>query len=86
MVEATHSLLSVGSFAELDERKAARLTSFAVRRQIDVGERADGGEVLTQLCLGRVIGKVANKKAHSHQVPPQFGWYIDTTNARRVAV
>jgi hypothetical protein len=37
MVEAANSLLGVGPFAELDEREAAQLTSFAVRGQIDVG-------------------------------------------------
>jgi hypothetical protein len=73
IAEAAHRFLGVGPFAELNEGEPARLTGFAICGQRDVRERADYGEVLTQLSLGHVIGEVANKKAHSHQVLLQFG-------------
>ena len=73
IAEAVHRFLGVGSFAELNEGEPARLTGFAICGQKDVRERADYGEVRTQLSLGHVIGEVANKKAHSHHVLLQFG-------------
>jgi hypothetical protein len=85
-VEAANSFLGITPLVELDEREPTWLTGVAVRRQIKRREWTNGGEVRPQLRLGHVIGKVANKKTHSHQVLLQCRWCIDTTNARRVAV
>jgi hypothetical protein len=68
IVEAANSLLSIGSLAKLNERKAAQPTGVAVRGQRDIRQWTDCGEVFTQVSLGYVIRQVTNKKAYTHQV------------------
>jgi hypothetical protein len=78
MVEVTYRFLGVGPFAKLHEGKPARPSGVAVCGQSQESERADGGEVGTQLRLGHVIREIPNKKAHSHDVLLLCGWCMDT--------
>jgi len=68
LVEAAYGFLGLGPYAELHEGEPARLPGIAVRRQMNGHERADGGEVLTQLRLGHVKGEIPHKKAYCHTV------------------
>jgi hypothetical protein len=86
IVEAAYRVLGVGLCAEFNEREPARLAGVAVRGQRDVRERANGGEVCTQLRLSHVIREVPNKKAHSHSVLLLGEWGMDAPLARHVAV
>jgi hypothetical protein len=73
-----YRFLGVGPFAKLYECEPARPSGFAVCGQSKGSERADCGEVCTQLSLGHVIREVPNKKAHSHYVLLLCGWGMDT--------
>jgi len=74
----TYRFLGVGPFAKLYECEPARPSGVAVCGQSKGSERADGGEVCTQLSLGHVIWEVPDKKAHSHDVLLLYGWCMDT--------
>jgi hypothetical protein len=66
IVEASYSLLRLGAFSVFDECEAPRLAGFSIGRKIYVGQRTDCGEVLYQVRLRGIIGKIPNKKAYGH--------------------
>jgi len=68
LVEAAYGFLGLGPYAEFHEGEPARFPSVAVHRQMNGHERADGGEVRTQLRLGHVKGEIPHKKAYCHTV------------------
>jgi hypothetical protein len=69
IIERANCRLCLRPVAELDERKATRLTCLAIEREVDVRKRADGRKVLAQRSLSRAVRKIPNKKPNSHPIP-----------------
>src|SRR5690349_163207 len=69
VVETPHRLFGLRGCIELHEREAARAATLPVRGQVNVGERADCREVLSQLRFGRVKREITDKETDWHNPP-----------------
>ncbi len=63
-VKPLDDFLSDGTVGELDKRKSARTTGFAVDRHDDVRWFSDGSEVTAEVCLCRAVRQVSDKQTN----------------------
>ncbi len=67
VVEPTDRLLRLRVLAELDKGEPSWLSGFLVHWQVDRREKTDGGQMITQFRLGRIVRQVPYKKTHWHR-------------------